>query len=194
MAQPVNQTIGGTALMTLSAARENPMSTTSSIPTRYFEDFQPGMVFEFGAYEVGETEIISFGKAFDPQPYHTSPQPPQSSGSGRLIASGWHTAAITMRMLVDHFIPPVTILPSPGHEALKWPRPVYPSDRLRVRATVLGARASESKPDRGIVQLRIETLNQHDEVVQEMMSPTFFRRRSIPMRRNSPVGVQISQS
>jgi len=138
------------------------------------------MVFEFGAYEVGENEIIIFGKAFDPQPYHTSSRPPQGSGSGRLIASGWHTAAITMRMLVDHFLPPASVLPSPGHEALKWPRPVYSSDRLRVRATVLGIRPSESKPDRGIIQLKIETLNQHDEMVQEMMSPTFFRRRSIP--------------
>jgi acyl dehydratase len=163
MAQPVNQTIGETALMT----------------TRYFEDFQPGMVFEFGAYEIGESEIISFGKAFDPQPYHTSSQPPQGSGSGRLIASGWHTAAITMRMLVDHFISPETTLPSPGHD-VKWPQPVYPNDRLRVRVTVLGARPSASKPDRGIVQLKIETLNQRDDVVQEMTSPTFVRRRSTP--------------
>lgn len=150
---------------------------TTGIPTRYFEDFEVGQTFEFGDYSVSEGEIIDFGRAYDPQPFHVNAKPPKNGGSHELIASGWHTGAMTMRMIVEHFIPQATILPSPGHERLSWPRPVTPNDRLRVRMVVVATRASQTKPDRGVVTFKIETLNQRDEVVQEIISPNFFRRR-----------------
>ena len=148
------------------------------VPNRYFEDFEAGMVFEFGDYEVTESEMIAFAKAYDPQPFHTQPIPPENCGSDRLIASGWHTCAMTMRLMVDHFIPPATVMPSPGLEGLKWLSPVYPGDRLGIRITVLAARPSETKPDRGIVRLQVQTLNQRNDIVQDLIQPAFFRRCS----------------
>ncbi len=151
---------------------------TNTIPQRFFEDFEAGMTLEFGNYPMTEDDIIKFAKLFDPQPFHTNPTPPPGGAHALLVASGWHTGAVTMRMMVDHFIPQSSVLLSPGHDELRWLKPVRPGDRLRVRLTVLKTRLSASKPDRGIVTLKIETLNQEGDVVMHLISPNLFKRRN----------------
>jgi acyl dehydratase len=143
----------------------------------YFDDLSPGMTFEFGDYPMTEDEIIRFGQAYDPQSFHIEPDPPGGAAGPGLMASGWHTCAATMRMIVEHFICPDSALPSPGHDELRWLRPVRPGDRLHVKVTVLETRASVSKPDRGVVKLRIETVNQHDQVVLTFVAIDMLRRR-----------------
>jgi acyl dehydratase len=149
----------------------------SEIPDRYLEDFAAGMVFEFGDYPMTEEEVIGFARKYDPQPFHTERQPPPGAAHPTLIASGWHTGAATMRMLVDHFISWRCSLPSPGHDGMLFVRPVHPGDRLRVKLTVVSVRPSVSKPDRGIVVLDLQTLNQMSEVVLSMKDTHFVRRR-----------------
>ncbi len=118
--------------------------TNGQIPDRYLEDFAPGMVFEFGDYLMTEEEIIAFARKYDPQPFHTERHPPPGAAHPTLIASGWHTGAATMRMLVDHFISWRCSLPSPGHDGMRFVVPVHPGDRLRVKLTVLSVRPSAS--------------------------------------------------
>jgi acyl dehydratase len=141
----------------------------------YLRDFAPGMVYEFGDYLMTEDEIIGFARQFDPQPFHTERGPPADAAHPSLIASGWHTSAATMRMMVDHFISRNS-LPSPGVDEMRFVKPVCPGDRLRVKLTVSSVRASASKPDRGIVMLSLETLNQSSEVVLRMTLPMIVRR------------------
>ncbi len=132
---------------------------------RYFEDYQVGEVNEFGDRLVTEQEIIEFALKYDPQPFHVDPAAARESMFGGLIASGWLTASIGMRLLVDHFISRKASIGSPGVDELRWLKPVRPGDRLRVRTTTLETRRSRSKPDRGAVQQRMEVLNQHGETV-----------------------------
>jgi len=153
---------------------------TVPMKERYFEDYAVGEVHEFGDYLVTEEEIVAFAQRFDPQPFHTDPVAAASSSFGGLIASGWLTAAITMRLLVDHFISAVSSMGSPGIDELRWLRPVRPGDRLRVRATVLEARRSQTKPDRGAIQVLDETVNQDGEVVMSMKGWGLYRCRSVP--------------
>lgn len=141
----------------------------------YFDDISENMVAEFGEFEMTKDEIIRFGKAYDPQPNHTQIDPPPHSAFPKLIASGWNTAAATMRMLVEHWILKCHVFPSPGIDELRYVRPVFPGDVLRVRMRVIGKRKSTSKPDRGIVNCRIETLNQKGEVVLSFKSIEFLK-------------------
>ncbi|MBV9407559.1 MAG: MaoC family dehydratase [Candidatus Eremiobacteraeota bacterium] len=129
------------------------------MPTRYLEDFVAGSVL------VTEDEVLDFARRYDPQPFHTDPEAAKNWPYGGLIASGWHTAAMMMRLVVDNFIDGETSLGSPGLGPIRWKLPVRPGDVLRVRARVLDNRRSQSKPDRGTVTLEVEVLNQRDEVV-----------------------------
>jgi len=153
------------------------VQAAESAPERWFEDFLPGDVAEFGDYPMTEAEIIAFAERYDPQAFHTDPVAAQGSVYGGLIASGWHTAAAMMRLLVDHAIPPNASLGSPGVDELRWLKPVRPHDRLRVRVTVQEAVASRSKPDRGVVRSFTEVLNQKGEVVMTLRSMVMYRRR-----------------
>ncbi|MBV8579663.1 MAG: MaoC family dehydratase [Candidatus Eremiobacteraeota bacterium] len=135
------------------------------MPTRYLEDFITGSVAEAGSVLVTEDEILDFARSYDPQPFHTDPAAAKNWPYGGLIASGWHTAAMMMRLVVDNFIDGETSLGSPGLGPIRWKLPVRPGDVLRVRARVLDNRRSQSKPDRGTVTLEVEVLNQCDEVV-----------------------------
>ena len=146
-------------------------------PERWFEDFVPGQVEEFGDFVMTLAEIIGFAARYDPQPFHIDPEAARASAFGELVASGWNTAAVAMRLMVDHFIPPNAALGSPGVDELRWTQPVKPGDRLRVRATIADARPSRSKPDRGIVHTAIEVLNQHDAVVMTSRVIGLFRAR-----------------
>lgn len=145
--------------------------------TRYFEDFRPGEVIELGSRRIEEAEIIAFARAYDPQPMHTDPAAARRSVFGGLIASGWQTVAIYMRLLVDGLVNQTVSMGSPGCDEIRWLKPVRPGDTLRARLTVIEATPSRSKPDRGAVTQRAEMLNQHGEVVMTMRAIGIFGRR-----------------
>jgi acyl dehydratase len=144
---------------------------------RYFEDYTPGEVYEFGTITVTEAEIIAFAKQFDPQYFHIDPERAVRSRFGGIIASGWHTAGLTMRLYVDHYLSHVASLASPGVDEVRWPNPVRPGDILKVRVTILEARHSRSKLDRGVVHAKIEAINQKDELVLSMVGISIIGRR-----------------
>jgi acyl dehydratase len=148
------------------------------VKERYFDDFVPGATAEFGPIEVDEAEVIAFAQRYDPQPIHTDPAAAGQGPFGGLIASGWHTASLVMRLLVDNYLARDASLASPGIDELRWVWPVRPGDKLRVRATVIEARRSQSKPDRGLVRTKIETLNQDGRVVLSMLAMNLFRCRA----------------
>jgi acyl dehydratase len=145
---------------------------------RYFEDYVPGSVFEYGEIGVSEAEIIEFARRFDPQDMHVDPAAAARGRFGGLIASGWHTAAMMMRLLADNFLPRHASLGSPGLDELRWLQPVRPGDVLRIRVSVLEATRSRSKPDRGIVRTLVEVLNQHGDVVMSMKPMNIIGCRS----------------
>jgi acyl dehydratase len=144
---------------------------------RWFGDYVPGSSFEFGYASLSETEIVAFARDYDPQPIHADPVWSATGPFDGLIASGVHTIAVCMRLYVDHYISRVASQASPGLDEIRWPRPVRPGDRLRIRVTVAEARASRSKPDRGLVHSLVEALNQDDVVVLSFTAMNFFARR-----------------
>jgi acyl dehydratase len=144
---------------------------------RYFEDYTPGDVYEFGTITVTEPEIIEFARQFDPQYFHVHPEKAAKSRFGGIIASGWHTVGLVMRLYVDHYLSHVASLASPGVDEVRWPNPVRPGDTLRVRVTILDARLSRSKTDRGVVRAKIEAINQKDELVCSMVGISIIGRR-----------------
>lgn len=155
-------------------------SLTTSPDNRYFEDYVVGSVHEFGSIAVKEQEVLDFGRRFVPLAYHTDPELAKKSIYGGLIASGWHTAALMMRLYTDNYLSKVANLGSPGCDELKWERPVFPGDDLSIRVTVLETRRSESKPDRGIVRSFVEVLNQRREVVMSVKMVNFVSSREGP--------------
>jgi acyl dehydratase len=144
---------------------------------RYFEDYVPGAVYEYGYLSVTEAEILEFARRFDPQPIHIDPEYAASGPFGGLIASGWHTSSLMMRLFADHYLSRVASLASPGIDELRWPAPVRPGDRLRLRTTIVEARPSRSKPDRGLVRTRGELINSGDQVVLDLTAMNMLRRR-----------------
>lgn len=150
---------------------------TLPLKERWFDDFRAGEVFEFGDRLLDEAEIIAFARQFDPQPFHVDPEAALHSIYGGLIASGWHTAALMMRMMVDHFIPTASSMGSPGMDQVRWLKPVRPGDRLRVRLTVAEVRPSGSRLDRGVLHQQIAVFNQRDETVMTCFGMGMYRRR-----------------
>ena len=144
---------------------------------RYFEDYVPGAVHEFGSVVVNEEEVLDFGRRYVPLSYHIDKEAAQTSIYGGLIASGWHTAALMMRLYTDNYLSKIANLGSPGCDALRWDKPVFPGDQLSVRVTVLEARISQSKPDRGIVRSFVEVVNQKSEVTMSLEMVNFVRTR-----------------
>ena len=144
---------------------------------RYFEDYPPGAVFEGGAIPVSEAEILEFARKYDPQAMHTNPAAAASGFFGGLIASGWHTAGLMMRLFTACFLSPASSLASPGIDELRWTKPVRPGDVLSIRVTVAEARRSRSKPEQGIVRSFVEVLNQHGEVVMTLKPVSLIRCR-----------------
>ncbi len=141
-----------------------------------FESMKVGDVREFGAYKVTEEEIIEFATKYDPQPFHLDHEAAKHSLFGGLCASGWHTCAMTMSMMVADMMVHGSSLGSPGVENLRWLKPVYPGDILSVRMENLETRISKSRPDIGFVTGKTTTLNQKGEVVQEFISKGMFPR------------------
>jgi len=154
---------------------------SASFPTpidrRYFEDYVTGAVHEFGTIDIDEDDIIRFAREYDPQPFHTDPLAARATPFGGVIASGWHTAGLMMRMVVEHYLSQTASLASPGVDELRWTQPVRPGDRLSVRATIIDARRSQSKPDRGIVRTLFEVLNQRGEIVMSVRAMNMLKTR-----------------
>jgi acyl dehydratase len=144
----------------------------------HFEDFVPGSVTPYGGLTVDRDEMIAFAREFDAQPMHLSDESAKETMAGQLIASGWFTAALNMRMMAKSFILDAASMGSPGVSELKWLKPVLAGDRLRGIRHVLERRPSRTKPDRGFVNFRIELLNQRDEAVLEQTNLIMFGRRT----------------
>jgi acyl dehydratase len=144
---------------------------------RHFEDWQPGEVLQFGRYEVTAAEIKEFAIEFDPQSFHLDEEAAKDSLFGGLIASGWHSAGIMMRLIVDHGAFVGANIASPGFDDIAWTKPVRPGDVLSVRVEVTRKRRSESKPDRGVVSFRQELLNQDGEIAMSLDSLVLYRCR-----------------
>jgi len=145
---------------------------------RYFEDFVVGRVERpNGRVRVEKDEIIAFAKKFDPQPFHLDDEAGRKSIFGRLVASGWHTAAATMSLVASSEYRAASGTIGLGFDGLRWPIPVYPGDELRIETEVIEMRPSKSRPDRGLMKIRTRTLNQNGEVVQELIADAMVPRR-----------------
>lgn len=147
------------------------------VDERWFEDYHVGSVHECGSVTVGEAEIVEFAERFDPQPFHVDAAGAAAGPFGGLIASGWHTAGLAVRLLVDHYVSAVSSLGGSGTDDLRRPRPVRPGDALSLTATVELARRSRSAPDRGVVRTRTDLTDQHGELVYTAVLTHFLRCR-----------------
>jgi len=147
------------------------------IPYIPFEYFKIGQVQEFGAYEVNRDEIIEFAQKYDPQFFHLDPEAAKESLFGGLCASGWHTCAMTMAMMVENMDKTGRSLGSPGIDNLRWRHPVYPGDVLSVRLEVTELRPSNSRPEIGLVMSEVSVRNQKGTVVMEFLSKGIFPRQ-----------------
>jgi len=148
------------------------------VADRYFEDYVAGAVYEYGYASVTEAEIIAFAERFDPQPIHVDADFAARGPFGGLIASGWHTAGIAMRLIVDHYLSQVASLTSPGIDELRWPTPVRPGDTLRLRTMILETRRSRSKPDRGLISTHAELFNQHGQTALSLIAMNLIQLRN----------------
>ena len=144
---------------------------------RYFEDFKPGDVIELGSRTISKESILAFAREFDPQPFHTDEEAAKRSIYGGLLASGWHTGSLLMRILNDGLLKDTASLGSPGVDELRWLKPVRPGDVLSARMTVLESIPSRSKPDRGLIRSLMELRNQHDEIVLTVRGLSLLGRR-----------------
>ncbi len=148
----------------------------------YLEDFAAGQVFNTGRLRVDKDQIFAFARQFDPQPFHIDEEAARHSPFQGLAASGWHTAALTMRLLVDGELKPAGGILGVGFDELSWPRAVRPDDELHAKSEIVEVRPSKSRPDRGMIRVRTTTLNQNDETV--MM---FTGNLLVPKRPANPV-------
>jgi acyl dehydratase len=143
----------------------------------WWEDFTAGRVFEHGARALSEDDIVRFAREWDPQRYHVDPQAAAKTPFGGLIASGWQSCGVLMRLMCDAYLNESSCIGSPGIDEIRFLKPVRPGDTLRFRSTVLEASPSASKPERGNVRFRWELLNQRDEVVLSMLGRQLYLRR-----------------
>lgn len=143
----------------------------------YWEDFKVGERMVLGSKTFTEDEIIEFAKQFDPQVFHVDKELAKQSYFGGIIASGWHTCAIAMRLMCDAYLNESSSIGSPGVDNIRWLKPVRPGDTLRMERVILESRPSSSKPDIGIVKSRWEAFNQHNEMVMSMEGISMFKRR-----------------
>src|SRR2546427_4629882 len=145
---------------------------------RFLEDFAVGQTFRSGRVRI-DTELIKpFGAEFDPQPFHLDEEAARDTIFRGLAASGWHTAAVTMRLLVESDLKPAGGIVGAGADEFRWPRPVRPGDELRIESEVLEVRPSRARPDHGVIKVRTTMLNQNDEAVQIIVANLVVPRRS----------------
>ena len=155
---------------------------------RYLEDFAVGQTYGSGCIRIDEHRIKSFAAEFDPQPFHLNEDAARDSIFGGLAASGWHTAALTMRLLVESELKPAGGIVGAGFDEFRWPLPVRPGDELRVESEVIDVRPSKSRPAQGLIKVRTTTLNQDDKAVQVLVVTLVVQRR----RTQHDVGRDVS--
>jgi acyl dehydratase len=148
------------------------------MPRWYFEDLTPGLIVQAHGPTVTAEDIIDFAKKFDPQYFHVDAQAAKQSPFGQLIASGWHTSALCMRMVCDGYLLDAASLGSPGIDELRWTKPVFAGDTLHLKMTVLEQRPSRSRPDQGSIRSKWEVFNQKDEPVMHMTGWGMFKKRN----------------
>ncbi len=146
---------------------------------RYLEDFAVAQTFGSGRLRIERERIKSFAAEFDPQPFHLDEEAARDTIFRGLAASGWHTAAVTMRLLVEGELKPAGGIVGAGFDEFRWPRPVRPGDELRVESEVLEVRPSKSRPDQGLIKVRTTTLNQNGEIVQVSVGTLVVPRRPV---------------
>jgi acyl dehydratase len=144
---------------------------------RYLEDFAVGQTFGSGRLRISKEQVRAFAAEFDPQPFHLDEAAAQNTIFKGLAASGWHTAALTMRLLVESELKPAGGIVGAGFDEFRWPRPVRPGDELHIESEVLEVRASRSLPNQGMIKVRTMTLNQHNETVQVQIANLIVPRR-----------------
>ena len=137
----------------------------NELSERYLEDFAVGQTFGSGRLRIDKERVLAFAAEFDPQPFHLDEAAASRSIFGGLAASGWHTAAVTMRLMIETELKPAGGFIGAGLDECRWPRPVRPGDELRVECEVIKVRPSKSRPEQGLIKLRTTTLNQDDEAV-----------------------------
>ena len=147
---------------------------------RFFEDIKPGDTFHTAEAEVTADDIVRFGREFDPQPFHTDPVAAKGSFFRGLVASGWHTAGVSMRLMVQSEMRLDEGVVGQGVESVRWPRPVYPGDRLKVECRVEEKHEKPGRTDYGTIRLRCTTRNQDGRVVQDMVANLLVKRRPAP--------------
>ena len=145
---------------------------------RFLEDYAVGQKFRSGRLRIDKERIKQFGAEFDPQPFHLDEEAARDTVFGGLAASGWYTAAVTMRLLVDSDLKPAGGIVGAGADEFRWPRPVRPGDELRIESEVIEVRPSRSHPDQGLIKVRTTTLNQNDEAVQIVVANLIVLRRA----------------
>jgi acyl dehydratase len=145
----------------------------------YLEDFSVGQTFRSGSVTVNAAEIKAFASQFDPQPFHLDEKAAAATFFGGLVASGWHTAALTMRLIVDSELKIAGGSIGAGAEELRWPKPVRPGDTLHAISEVLDVRPSKSRPDQGIIKMRTQTFNQDDQLVMNFVANMLVPRRPV---------------
>jgi acyl dehydratase len=146
-------------------------------PLRYWEDLEVGQTYLLGSATLSEDEIIAFARKFDPQPFHIDREAAKASMFGGIIASGWHTCSVSMRLLADNFLHPETSLGSPGIDEVRWPKPVRAGDTITASLSVTGKRPSASKPFMGLVFYDWKAVNQNGEIVVTMKGTNLLKRR-----------------
>jgi acyl dehydratase len=146
----------------------------------YFEDFSVGRIFDSGTRMLSEQDIVGFAREYDPQYFHTDAEAAKQSIFGGLIASGWQTAGVCMRLMCEAYVLESACMGSPGVDEIRWVKPVFAGDILRMRATVLAAKRSASKPDRGLATFRWEVFNQKNELVMHMQGMQLMGVRPSP--------------
>jgi acyl dehydratase len=144
---------------------------------RFLDDYVPGLTLEHGSYRVTAGEIVDFGRQFDPHDMHVDAVLAEATPLGGLVASGWHTTAVMMRLMVESYLNQGASVASPGVDELRWSEPVHPGDVLRARFTVVDARPSASRPDRGVVRTRIALVNQRGVTVMTQVMTNLVLRR-----------------
>jgi len=150
----------------------------TAAPEIWFEDLFEGQVIPFGSVTVDKAELLEFSRRYDPQSFHVDEEAAARSIYGGVIASGWHTGAMMMRLLCDGLFLRAASMGSPGLDQLRWVRPVRPGDTLTLTGKVLSAKASRSKPDRGMVDISYKVHNQHGELAMTFQAITMFGRRN----------------
>lgn len=164
--------------MSISPKIASPDASPVPLVSRYFEDYLIGETMTFGDYLVTEEEIITFAKQYDPQVFHLDKEAAKQSSFGELVASGWMTVGIMMRLMVLNFISPAASMGSPGVDQIRWTQPVKPNDSLRLRMKIVDVKRSTSKPDRGMIWFDNELFNQHGQVVLTMKGMGMNRCRN----------------